>query len=130
MINCQIFVAPFPATMHHSHLEWCFRMGSYTSFTEFTSACYLLSVLRLSLFSDITWSTAKFSLHLSQQPCITATSNLVWCFSLGSYTSFTEFTSDSHLLPVLRLSLFSDTRCSPDKFSLHFAGVYLVNSYS
>ena len=49
-----------------------------------------------------------FPTHFSQQPCITATSNLVWCFGWGTYTSLTEFTSASDLLPVVRLTLFSD----------------------
>ena len=48
-----------------------------------------------------------FPSHVSLQPCITATSNLVWCFGKGSYTSITEFRSASYLLPVLRPSLFS-----------------------
>ena len=80
---------------------------SYTSLTEFTSASYPLSVLRLSSFFDLTWSCAKFSSHFPQQPRITANSFLVWCFCKGSYKSLTEFTSASYPLPVLRHSLFS-----------------------
>ena len=46
-----------------------------------------------------------FPSHFSQQPCITATSNLVWCLGCRSYTSLTEFRFANYLLPVLRLSL-------------------------
>ena len=50
------------------NLVWCFNYGSYISLTEFTSATYLLPVLCLGLFSDIPWSSAKFSWLFSQQP--------------------------------------------------------------
>ena len=71
--------------------------------------------------SDITWSSVKFLSHFSQQPCITATSNLVWCFG---YMSHTEFKSASYLLPVFQLtgSLFSDITWSSAKFLSYFAG--------
>ena len=71
----------------------------------------------------ITWSSAKFSSHFFRQPCITANSNLVLCFWYGSYTSHTEFTSASYLLPVLRLTLFSNITWSTAKFSSQFTGV-------
>ena len=41
-----------------------------------------------------------YPLPFSQQPCITATSNLVWCFSCWSYTSHNKFWSASCLLSV------------------------------
>ena len=50
-----------------------------------------------------------FTVALSQQPCINATSNLVWCFGKGSCMSLSEFRSASYLLPFSRLGSFSDT---------------------
>ena len=60
-----------PSIKTTSNLVWCFGCRSYMLLTESTSASYLLSVLKLSLYSDITWSSAKFLLHFFQQPCIT-----------------------------------------------------------
>ena len=68
----------------------------------------LLPVLQFTLFSKITCLGAKSLSHFSQQPCIKATSNLVWCFGLGSFTLFTEFTPTTYLLHVLQLSLLSN----------------------
>ena len=61
------------------------------------------TVFALSVLLSITNIFCHF---FSQQPCITGTSNLVWCFGLGSYTSLTKFRFASYLLPVSRLSSF------------------------
>ena len=66
-----------------------------------------------------------FPSHIFQQPCITATSNLAWCFGQGSYTSLTKLTSASYLFPVLRLSLFSDIT-----WSRNFCHTFLGNHAS
>ena len=59
----QIFVALFSANMHHSHLKFFIVLAvlhvAYRIHVR--SYMYLLPVLRVSLFSDITWSSAKFS---------------------------------------------------------------------
>ena len=47
-----------------------------------------------------------FLSHFSQQPCVTATSDLPWCFGWGSYTLLREFRSARYLLPVLGLVYF------------------------
>ena len=63
------------------------------------------------LFSSVLTSVRNQYIqpHFSQQPCITATSNLVWCFGYGSFTSLTEFSSASYLLPVSQLGSFLDS---------------------
>ena len=62
MVKCQIFVALFSSTIHHSlfRLGMVLQLGVYMSLTESTSTSYLLHVLRFGLFSDITWSSEKF----------------------------------------------------------------------
>ena len=51
------------------------------------------TVLGLSLLLSIT----NISIPFSQQPCITATSNLLWFLGYGSYTSLAKFRSASYL---------------------------------
>ena len=119
--------------MHHSHIKlgMVLQLGVlHVAYQIYI--CHLLTFcFKLILFFDVTWSNAKFLSLFSQQPCITASSNLVWCFCYGSYTLLTKFVSASYmyLLPVLRLTLFSDITWSSAKFSSDFAGVYKVSSY-
>ena len=69
-----------------------------------------------------------FPSHFSQQPCITATSNLVGCFSKGSYTLLTEFRCASNLLPFLTfcplpifyVTVFSATMHCPSVLNQYF----------
>ena len=62
MVKCQIFVVLFSATMHHSHfkLGMMLRLGILHVAYRIRSSSYPLPVLRLSIFTDITWSSAKF----------------------------------------------------------------------
>ena len=91
--------------MHHSH----FKIGMVLLLRVLHIA-YRIQAHQLSTSYFTTWFIFRHSVrnqcfpsHLSQQPCITATSNLVWCFSLGSYRSLTKFRSASYLLSVLQL---------------------------
>ena len=79
-IFCSTFLSK-PCITATLDLVWSFGSGPYTSLSEFRSARYLLPVLRLTLFCDVPSVTNIFGHTFLQQPCITATSNLIWCFS-------------------------------------------------
>ena len=85
-------------------------------------------VLALSIHNQYFLSpsiTNIFQSHFSQQLCITALSNLVWCFAFcyGSYMLLTEFMSAIYLLPVLRLFIFQHNMVKCQIFVALFSAI-------
>ena len=83
MLKCKIFIALFSATMYYSH----FKLGMFIP-------------LGISIFPHSV-RNQYFPFHFSQQPCITTSSNLIWCFGKGSWMLLTKCRSASYVLPVL-----------------------------
>ena len=122
LTNCHYFVSRNPLILF---TLMAFHMWSVSLF-ELLHPCleeevYCFNSVHPSVSSFI--CKQYFQSHFSQQPCITATSNLVFCFGYGSHMSLTEFRSASYLLSVSRLCSILDS-ASWD------GGVYSVNKNS